>query len=201
MEYIQLENEFVRLKPMGLEDVDGILAVARYNEIWNYLPISIETKEDVVKYIESSLQAKQKGTEYPFVIIDPKTNHIIGSTKLMDIFSNHKRGEIGFTWLTPEYWRTAINTNCKHLLLSYCFEELGWNRVQIKTDHENLRSQKAIERIGAKKEGVLRNHMIRKDGTKRHTVMYSIILDEWLDVKSHLEQLLQQYSKSNMKVT
>ncbi len=94
--------------------------------------------------------------------------------------------------LTPAYWRTAINTNCKYLLLRYCFEHLHLQRVQIKTDHDNIRSQKAIERIGATKEGILRNHMIRKDGTTRHTVMYSITMEEWPQVKKHIESLLVQ---------
>ena len=101
----------------------------------------------------------------------------------MDIDDKHRRLEIGYTWLTPAYWRTAINTNCKYLLLRYSFEHLHFTTCTNKTDHENIRSQKAIERIGATK-GILRNHMIRKDGTTRHTVMYSITIEEWPQVKS-----------------
>ena len=190
MEFTQLENANVLLKPMDRRDVAGIFAAAYYPEIWSYLPISVESEEDVEKYVASALLAKQQEKEFPFVIIDPKTSAIIGSTKFMDIDAKHKRLEIGFTWLTPSYWRTAVNTNCKYLLLQYAFETLGLQRVQIKTDHENLRSQKAIERIGAIKEGVLRNHMIRKDGTIRHTVMYSITKEEWPDIKARLEALL-----------
>ncbi|MEL3961571.1 GNAT family N-acetyltransferase [Lysinibacillus endophyticus] len=186
-----IENSLVKLRPMQLEDVDAIYEVAKYPEIWTHMSINVNGKEDVLKYVESALKTKETGTEIPLVIIDGQTNKIIGSTKLMDIDKKHKRGEIGFTWLTPSYWRTAINTNCKYLLLSYCFEVLEWNRVQIKTDHENFRSQKAIERIGAKKEGILRNHMVRKDGTIRHTVMYSIIKDEWPETKQYIEQLLK----------
>lgn len=190
MKFTQLENENVLLKPMDRGDVAGIFAAAYYLEIWPYLPITVESEEDVEKYVASALLAKQQEKEFPFVIIDPKTSAIIGSTKFMDIDVKHKRLEIGFTWLTPSYWRTAVNTNCKYLLLQYAFETLGSQRVQIKTDHENLRSQKAIERIGAIKEGVLRNHMIRKDGTTRHTVMYSITKEDWPDIKVHLETLL-----------
>lgn len=190
MKFTQLENENVLLKPMDREDVAGTFAAAYYPEVWSHLPISVESEEDVEKYVASALLAKQQEKEFPFVIIDPKTSTIIGSTKFMDIDVKHKRLEIGFTWLTPSYWRTAINTNCKYLLLQYAFETLGLQRVQIKTDHENLRSQKAIERIGAIKEGVLRNHMIRKDGTTRHTVMYSITKEDWPDIKVHLETLL-----------
>lgn len=190
MEFTQLENENVLLKPMDRGDVAGIFVAAHYPEIWSYLPILVESEEDIEKYVEGALLAKQQEKEFPFVIIDPKTSAIIGSTKFMDIDVKHKRMEIGFTWLTPSYWRTAINTNCKYLLLQYAFETLGLQRVQIKTDHENLRSQKAIERIGAIKEGVLRNHMIRKDGTTRHTVMYSIAKEDWPDIKVRLETLL-----------
>ncbi|SOC05215.1 RimJ/RimL family protein N-acetyltransferase [Ureibacillus xyleni] len=186
-----LENSIVKIRPLQIEDVDAIYEVAKYPEIWTHMSINVDCKEDALKYVESALKIKETGTEIPLVIIDVKTNTIIGSTKLMDIDQKHKRGEIGFTWLTPSYWRTSINTNCKYLLLSYCFEVLGWHRVQIKTDHENIRSQKAIERIGAKKEGILRNHMIRKDGTIRHTVMFSITNDEWPQTKSYMEQLLK----------
>ena len=136
------------------------------------------------------MKIKEAGMEYPFVILDAQTNQIVGATKLMDISESHQRGEIGFTWLTPKYWRTHINTSCKFLLLQYCFEQLGWQRVQIKTDHENKQSQKAIERIGATFEGILRNHMIRKDGTTRHTYMYSIISEVWPDVQAHLIKLM-----------
>ncbi|BDH62015.1 N-acetyltransferase [Lysinibacillus sp. PLM2] len=193
MDSVYLENKIVQLKPMEIEDVEEIFKAACFDEIWTHMPITVKNREDVIKYVESALSLKKAGVENPFVIIDTLTNKIIGATKLMDISEQHKRGEIGFTWLTPNYWRTSINTNCKYLLLTYCFEKLGWQRVQIKTDHENIRSQKAIERIGAKKEGVLRNHMIRKDGTIRHTVMFSITSDEWTkEVKVHLENLLEK---------
>ena len=192
MEFTTLHNEHIILKPMEEAEAQGILKVATFPEIWSYMSITVETIEDAQKYIADALSKKEKGVEFPFVIIDPHTNDIIGSTKFMDIDKKHKRLEIGFTWLTPSYWRTAINTNCKYLLLQYCFEVLQLNRVQIKTDHENLRSQKAIERIGAQKEGVLRNHMVRKDGTIRHTVMYSVTREDWKNVKSRLEEMMDQ---------
>ncbi|MFJ7698118.1 GNAT family N-acetyltransferase [Lysinibacillus fusiformis] len=190
MEFIALENEIVNLKPLELNDLSGILEAASYPEIWSHMPITIKKMEDVNNFVENALLMRRNKTEFPFVIVDKKTGEIIGSTRFMDIDDTHQRVEIGTTWLTPAYWRTAINTNCKYLLLEYCFEILHLQRVQIKTDHENSRSQKAIERIGATKEGVLRNHMIRKDGTTRHTVMYSITLEEWPQVKIHLKQLL-----------
>ncbi|WP_342533757.1 GNAT family protein [Lysinibacillus sp. FSL K6-0057] len=193
MEFITLENEVVKLKPLELSDLPEILETGSYPEIWSHMSTTIEKKEDVNNFVENALRAKDEKTEFPFVIVDKQSGDIIGSTRFMDIDDKHQRLEIGYTWLTPAYWRTAINTNCKYLLLQYCFEHLHLQRVQIKTDHDNIRSQKAIERIGATKEGILRNHMIRKDGTTRHTVMYSITIEEWPQVKKHLEKLLVQF--------
>lgn len=191
MNFIALENEVVLLKPLGQEDVQGILEAGSYPEIWPYLSTTIEKMDDVHNFVDNALSAKNAKTEFPFVIVDKNSGQIIGSTRFMDIDENHKRLEIGTSWITPAFWRTTINTNCKYLLLQYCFEVLNLQRVQIKTDFENVRAQKAIERIGGEKEGVLRNHMVRKDGTTRHTVMYSITLQEWPQVKKHLQQLLE----------
>ncbi|MEX3748018.1 MULTISPECIES: GNAT family N-acetyltransferase [Lysinibacillus] len=191
MNFIALENEVVLLKPLGQEDAQGILEAGSYPEIWPYLSTTIEKMDDVHNFVDNALSAKNAKTEFPFVIVDKNSGQIIGSTRFMDIDENHKRLEIGTSWITPAFWRTTINTNCKYLLLQYCFEVLNLQRVQIKTDFENVRAQKAIERIGGEKEGVLRNHMVRKDGTTRHTVMYSITLQEWPQVKKHLQQLLE----------
>lgn len=195
MKFIALENEVVLLKPLQQEDMQGILEAGSYPEIWSHMSTTIEKMDDVNNFVDKALLTKHEKTEFPFVIVDKKSEQIIGSTRFMDIDETHKRLEIGTTWITPAFWRTAINTNCKYLLLQYCFEVLNLQRVQIKTDHENARSQKAIERIGATKEGVLRNHMVRKDGTIRHTVMYSITLQDWPQVKNHLQQLLVGFSK------
>lgn len=190
MHFIALENETVLLRPLAKVDVQGILEAVNFPEIWLHMSTAMENIEDVNGFVDNALAIKEKKTEFPFVIVDKESGQIIGSTRFMDIDDKHKRLEIGTTWLIPAYWRTAINTNCKYLLLQYCFEILNFQRVQIKTDHENYRSQKAIERIGAIKEGVLRNHMIRKDGTIRHTVMYSITKEDWPEVKMKLQQLL-----------
>ncbi len=178
MEFITLENDIVKLKPLELNDSAGLLTAGRYPEIWSYMSTTIEKRKDVDNFVEKALMAKQQQTEFPFVIVDKQSGKIVGSTRFMNIDEQHQRLEIGYTWLTSAYWRTAINTNCKYLLLQYCFEQLHLQRVQIKTDHENVRSQTAIERIDATKEGILRNHMIRKD--------------EWPRVKKHLQKLLVQ---------
>lgn len=192
MEDIQLLGEHVLLVPLNDSHLEGLYLAGQFQEIWTYTSAEIRSIEDMKQYIKQALNEKINGTQNPFVIIEKKTNQIIGSTRFLDIDCQHKRLEIGFTWLTPTKWRTPINTECKYLLLKFAFEQLSVNRVQIKTDHENKRSQAAIERLGAKKEGILRNHMIRPNGTIRNTIIYSIIDSEWSDVKLRLEGLLIQ---------
>ncbi|MEC0300946.1 GNAT family N-acetyltransferase [Peribacillus frigoritolerans] len=183
----KLENNVVHLIPMGLEHVEGIYEVTQDKRIWEHMSVDLTEKSCVLHYVQDALLKREHGTDIAYVIINKKTDKIIGATWFLDISKQHKRLEIGSTWINPIYWRTNINTNCKYLLLKYCFEELGFNRVQIKTGHENFRSQKAIERIGGVKEGILRSHMIRKKGILRHTVLYSIIHEEWAKVKKHFE--------------
>jgi N-acetyltransferase len=187
----KLSNEVVELVPMNESHIEGLYEAAQYPEIWTHMSVNLKTYEDVIKYVNDGLEKAKKGTDFPFVIIEKRTSHIVGSTSYMDISIVHKRLEIGSTWLTPAVWRSAVNTNCKFLLLQYGFEQFGMNRIQIKTGHENIQSQKAIERLGAVKEGILRNHMIRKEGTIRHTVMYSITNEEWPSIKKRfLQELL-----------
>lgn len=190
MENIVLENDVVLLKPIEFTDMEGIAEAAKDERIWEHMQVNLVTSEAVEQYIQNAVAARNNQTSYVFVIIDKKTNQIVGCTSFLDISLEHKRLEIGGTWLTPSVWCTSINTHCKYLLLSYCFEQLKLNRVQLKTAHTNKRSQTAIERIGAMKEGVLRNHMIRPNGTIRHTVMYSITQEEWPAVKNRFIQEL-----------
>ena len=194
MNTILLENDVVQLRPIELGDVEGILEAASDQQVWVHMSDTLLTRAAVLDYTEKAVKEREAGQSHRFVIISKETGRIIGSTTFFDISPAHKRLEIGYTWLNPNYWRTNINTNCKYLLLMYCFEQWGMHRVQIKTDHENLRSQKAIERIGATKEGVLRNHMIRKDGTTRHTVMYSVIEEDWPEMKRNFEEKLLAHS-------
>ncbi|WP_214792133.1 MULTISPECIES: GNAT family N-acetyltransferase [unclassified Exiguobacterium] len=185
-----LENEVVKLVPMEISHIEGIWEAANNHEIWEHMSVDLTDKRNVEQYVQDAQKKRAAGTEFAFVIVDIETKKIIGATWFLDISMPHKRLEIGSTWLNPKSWRTNINTNCKFLLLTYCFEELGLNRVQIKTGHENIRSQRAIERIGAIKEGILRNHMIRKEGTIRHTVMYSVTKEDWPQVKERFHKIL-----------
>lgn len=193
MENIKLIGENIYLRELREEDAEEIFSICDDSRVWEHMPYNLVTMQAVQRFIRTALENKKASKEYPFVIFHKKTNKIIGSTRFMDIAHEHKRLEIGSTWIHPNYWKTAANTECKYLLLSYCFEQLQYQRVQIKTGHENVQSQRAIERIGAKKEGILRNHMIRPNGNIRHTVMYSVIKEEWPETKLHIERLINAY--------
>lgn len=190
MKNILLENEFVLLRPIELGDIAGVAAVSKDERIWSHMSDLLMTDDAVEAYVNKAIAEREAGQSYKFVIVEKRSGAIIGSTSFLDIADGHKRLEIGATWISPTVWRTAMNTNCKYLLLQYCFDVLQLNRVQIKTGHENLQSQRAIERIGATKEGVLRNHMLKRDGSIRHTVMYSVTLEEWPKVKARFQQEL-----------
>lgn len=193
MEEIILENDIIKLRPVLLSDTEAITNAANDEQIWEHMSVTLLSKEAVQNYIENAIKEREKGISYMFAVIDKKTDEIVGCTSFLDISFPHKRLEIGATWYKPSVWRSAINTNCKFLLFQYCFEVLELNRIQIKTGHENFRSQKAIERIGAVKEGILRNHMIRKEGIIRHTVMYSVISEDWEKLKAMFIDRLLKY--------
>lgn len=190
LKFQQLQNDVVTLRPIATTDAEAIFQAGNDARIWTYLSATLVTKEAVDAYIEQAIVAREAGTSFTFVIIDNATNTLVGSTSFLAISEAHQHVEIGSTWLTPSVWRTNINTNCKYELLRYCFEELKLHRVQIKTDGNNEQSQRAIERLGATKEGILRQHMVRKDGTVRDTVMYSVIAEQWPNVKQHLQAKL-----------
>jgi RimJ/RimL family protein N-acetyltransferase len=150
----------------------------------------IHTREDAVRFIDTALKAQAAGVELPFVIIEQATGRVIGSTRFLNISKKDRGLEIGWTWLAPDVWKTRVNTECKWLLLRHCFEQLGCIRVQLKTDLRNLNSQRAIARIGGVREGVLRSHMVVRDGYIRDTVMFSILDREWPEVDQKLRKIL-----------
>ncbi|RIX51521.1 N-acetyltransferase [Paenibacillus nanensis] len=172
---------------MRHEHGEGLYEAGNFPEIWTVTQGRIASLEDSIAYIQKALEIPGA---LPFVIIDQASSRIIGGTRFYDISAQNRSLEIGSTWLTPSAWRTKVNTECKYLLLKHCFETLGTIRVQLKTDLRNERSQRAIERLGASKEGVLRNHMILPDGYIRDSVYYSILDREWPDVKRRLEGYL-----------
>lgn len=187
---VTLEGKLVRLEPMSSEHIDGLWEAGKFQQIWSYMSIVMNTPEDTRSFVEQALQNQREGTELPFVIISLETGRIIGSTRFLGISRKDRGLEIGFTWLTPSVWKTAVNTECKWLLLRHCFEELGCIRVQLKTDSRNLNSQRAIKRIGGTYEGVLRNHMVMRDGYIRDSVYFSFIDKEWQAAKEKLQLLL-----------
>ncbi|WHX98896.1 GNAT family protein [Neobacillus sp. DY30] len=187
----ELEGESVKLVPITLDHLDGLWKAAKPVEIWTYMATTVRSKEEMEQMIVSAIQKRESGSDYTFVVINQK-NHIIGSTRYLDISPEHESLEIGSTWYHPDVWRTRVNTECKYLLLRHAFETWDLRRVQIKTDSRNLRSQNAIERIGAVKEGTLRKDRKISGGYVRDTVFYSILQEEWEKVKDNLEGKLSK---------
>jgi N-acetyltransferase len=188
-ELFELEGECVRLVPISLDHLEGLWEAAKPDEIWTYMATTVRSREEMEQMIASAIQKREKGTDYTFVVIN-QDNRIIGSTRYLDITQEHKSLEIGSTWYHPDVWRTRVNTECKYLLLRHAFESWQLRRVQLKTDSRNFRSQQAIERIGAVKEGTLRKDRKISGGYVRDTVFFSILQDEWRIVKKELARKL-----------
>ncbi|NGQ96281.1 GNAT family N-acetyltransferase [Brevibacillus sp. SYP-B805] len=192
IESVTLEGKHVRLVPLEMSHAEQVWQAGRYPEIWAYTLAQVETLEDAKRYIRQALEGRQAGNELPFAILERASGELIGSTRYYAISLAHKGLEIGYTWLTPRVWKSPVNTECKWLLLRHAFEELGMIRVQFRTDLRNENSQRAIARIGGVREGVLRNHMIVRNGYVRDSVIYSIIDREWPEVDRRLRAILER---------
>lgn len=191
VEPVTLTGRFARLEPLRLEHAAELYAASQDPTIWTYKLIrQPQSLAEMQRHIESVLRSQETGATVPFAIISLEHGRAMGETRYLTIMPQDRGLEIGWTWLAPAIQRTGVNTECKYLLLRHAFENLGAIRVQLKTHHHNIRSQRAIERLGAIKEGTLRNHMIMPDGSYRHSVYYSIIEDEWPSVKARLETLM-----------
>jgi RimJ/RimL family protein N-acetyltransferase len=187
---IVLLGKEVRLEPLGLGHAQGLYNRGRVEEDWTYLPRACFVDlADTRHWIDEALGAVG---QLPFAIVEKAKGRVIGSTRYLNIRPEHRSLEIGWTWLGQNWQRTAINTETKLLLLSHAFEKLGCVRVEFKTDARNERSQRALQRIGATKEGVLRNHMVVQDDFLRDSVYFSVISSEWLDIKERLERLVDR---------
>ncbi len=191
-EPVTLESLLVRLEPMAAGHVPGLEAAARDGELWQLRVTSVPAPGDMPAYVAAALQGQQDGHMLPFVVRDLASGDVIGSTRYHDIVPSVERLEIGYTWYGKSRQRTHVNTSCKLLLLAHAFDALGAWLVGWRTDNYNFASQRAIERLGARKDGVLRHHALRRDGTVRDTVMYSLAAGEWPEVKAHLQDLLQK---------
>ncbi|PEV56804.1 GNAT family N-acetyltransferase [Bacillus cereus] len=191
---MKLVNDRAMLRLMHLNDIESLFNIVEGNkEIWTYLIAKMDSYQDMEQYVEVAIKGFEGETDLPFVVVDQKTNEIVGSTRLYSISNDNKTVELGQTWYHPSVHRTSINTECKYMLLQYAFEELHMLRVQIKTDLRNEKAQSAIERLGAVKEGVLRNERQLPNGYVRDAVVYSIIASEWLVIKEQLLQKLAVY--------
>ena len=191
---VTLERDGIRLEPLSPEHHDGLVAAASDGNLWELWFTSVPEPGAVITYIRDAAKGQSDGHMLPWAVRDLTTNTIVGSTRYHDIVPALDRVEIGYTWYASRCQRTSVNTTCKLLLLEHAFETLGCAVVGLRTDNFNFRSQKAIEGIGAKKDGVLRHHAARKDGTVRDSVMYSILAGEWPDARRHLELRLARHA-------
>jgi N-acetyltransferase len=182
-----LDGAKIRLEPMTLKHLAGLEAVAFDDRIWRYMTIWVKNRDDLKRWMASALQEEAAGTVLPWVTMLKAENRVIGSTRFLDFDQAHKTTELGSTWLAPEFHGSGLNAEAKLLQLRYAFEELGLNRVALKTHHENLQSQVAMRKIGAVEEGTFRNHYVMPDGSARHSVWFSIIREDWPRVRSLLE--------------
>lgn len=177
----------VRLVPLELSHVDGLKAAAADGELWHIRVTSVPEPAHTRAYVEQALAQREAGHRLPFAVLDAATGEVLGSTSYHDIVPAIDRLEIGWTWYARRVQRTAVNTTAKLLLLQHAFDTLGARLVGWRTDNFNFASQRAIERLGARRDGVLRHHAVRRDGTVRDTVMYSLTAGEWPEVRAHLE--------------
>ena len=192
VEPVSLSARGITLLPLSLEHEDGLRAAAADGELWNIRVTSVPEPENTRQYIEAALSMREAGNRFAFAVTDSATGKVIGTTSYHDILPAVKRVEIGYTWYAKSVQRTHVNTTAKLLLMTHAFEVLGCHVVGWRTDNFNFASQAAIERLGAKKDGVIRGHALRRDGSIRDTVMYSLRSGEWPEVKAQLLYLLDK---------
>ena len=189
-----LAGHGVRLEPLSLSHANALTRAARDGELWNLRFTSVPEPDQTAGYIQTALDGYAAGHMLPFVVIHEDTQAIIGTTRYHDIITAVARLEIGYTWYAKSHQRSHVNTACKLLLLEHAFDALGAAVVGWRTDNFNLASQRAIERLGAKRDGVIRHHALRRDGTVRDTVMYSVTAGEWPEVRAHLTYQLHRHA-------
>jgi RimJ/RimL family protein N-acetyltransferase len=193
-----LEGNGIRLEPMAAQHAAGLSAAVADGRLWELWYVATPEADKIDRYIADALKGQQDGHMLPWVVRDLTSGEIIGSTRYHDIVANVDRVEIGYTWYAARHQRTRVNTTCKLLLLAHAFDTLGCKVVGLRTDGMNFRSQRAIEALGAKKDGVIRHAGARKDGSPRDIVMYSILAHEWPDIRRHLESRLVRHGGTLM---
>ena len=190
---LQLQRDGVRLEPLGPQHADGLAAAARDGELWNIRVTGVPAPGDEAAYITTALQMQAAGSRQPFAVIDATSGRVLGSTSYHDMLPEVRRLEIGYTWYARSVQRSHVNSTAKLMLLTHAFETLHAAVVGWRTDNFNFASQRAIERLGAKRDGVIRHHALRRDGTVRDTVMYSMTAGEWPEAKAQLLYRLGMY--------
>jgi RimJ/RimL family protein N-acetyltransferase len=186
-----LDGAHVRLEPLDLaKHWDGLLAIGLDEDLWRFTVAKVKTAQDLRTYLDAALNEQARGVSIPFANIHKASGRVAGCSRFGNIVAEHKRAEIGWTWVGREYQRSAVNTEAKLLMFTHAFEVWGLNRVELKTSHLNLRSQSAMRRLGLVEEGTMRKHTINADGTIRHTVYFSVTDDEWPAMKSRLQDML-----------
>lgn len=191
---VTLIGKHVCLEPLSERHIPGLTQAGAGQDFWRFMLYgNIKTEADMRNWVLDILSRAQRGTDLPFAVIHLASGRVAGATRYLNVVPHDRGLEIGGTWYGAEFQRTAVNTECKYLLLAHAFETLHAIRVQLKTDLINERSQRAIERLGAKKEGIFRNHMILPDGRIRDSVFYSVLDSEWAAVKKNLEGMLEKY--------
>jgi len=189
-----LTGRLVRLEPLAAEHEEGLARAASDEEMFAWMPVDMASSREALRdWLASSLAAAAEGREVPFAILDARSGAVLGSTRFLELRLEHLRAEIGFTWVTRPAWSTGVNVESKLLLLERAFERVGLRRVEFKTDARNERSRRALEALGASFEGILRKHMVVRDGGERDSAYYSVIDDEWPRVKAHLRRRLEQH--------
>ena len=196
VEPVTLQDRGVRLEPLELHHEAGLAAAAADGQLWQLRITSVPGPDQTRAYIEAALQARREGHRFAFAVIEEASGAVIGTTSYHDIVPAVRRVEIGWTWYAKRVQRTHVNTTAKLLLLTHAFDTLGCHVVGWRTDNFNFASQRAIERLGARKDGVLRGHALRRDGTIRDTVMYSMRSGEWPEARAQLLYLLKQKAQA-----
>jgi RimJ/RimL family protein N-acetyltransferase len=189
-----LQLQTIRLEPLKIEHAPDLQRAAADGELWSLRVTSVPAPEEEFAYIKAALAGQQAGHMLPFVVRHIPSNQVIGSTRYHDIVTDLSRLEIGYTWYAKSWHRTAVNTTCKLLLMTHAFETLGAEVIGWRTDNFNWASQRAIERLGAKRDGIIRHHAVRRDGTIRDTVMYSLLASEWPETKAQLTYELNRHA-------
>lgn len=190
---VVLQDHGVRLEPLSPAHEDGLRAAAADGELWKIRVTSVPAPENTRAYIDTALQMRAEGHRFAFAVFDETSGRIVGSTSYHDILPAVRRVEIGWTWYARSVQRSHVNTTCKLLMMGHAFDTLGCAVVGWRTDNFNFASQRAIERLGAKKDGVIRGHALRRDGTVRDTVMYSMTAGEWPEARAQLLYLRSRH--------